>query len=498
MIGRANRKRWSWWWALAGLMVLWPGDAPWINDEPLLVRLALEANAQGVWAGHGLQGGAFGLVHGPLSVWICQIVLKVTDDLVWITGVKAAGFALVLVFCLAAAVRGKKLGAEMVALALASPLIWLAARKLWDNCWLVPLAAMVFWIYERFAERPSPGKLAALGILSLVMVHTHLMSLLLIAPLALSLILTRWAWISARAVAALALLTGLALAALPYLALVLPRLGSAATAVDLHLGRGLQSLWAGATVMGGLGPAIAFLPEMATDHFVLPHGLTMTLLGWTTTVNLVLFAIGLVACGKSVARPTPSSGQARPLAALNIGCVLITAVFFGVGAAPMQAHYFSAVWPAYWGCIWKGGTVLAERFGAKPWPLLLLRTNVGAMAVLLAAMMVFVHINGGTRTPFYGATLGNQLQVAGDISRCRPACRIASRVFNYALFPHSLEVLLQMARPGPVPPPTATARLWRLDYRDGQPGAVSGWIALKPVADDRGPVGGPLEGGTWR
>ena len=49
--------------ALAALVpLLWPGDAPFINDEPQLIANALAANAEGRLAPVGLQG-TFGLAY---------------------------------------------------------------------------------------------------------------------------------------------------------------------------------------------------------------------------------------------------------------------------------------------------------------------------------------------------------------------------------------------------------------------------------------------------
>jgi len=263
-------------------------------------------------------------------------------------------------------------------------------------------------------------------------------------------------------------------------------------AIGVRVGEALQSLAAGATLIGGLGPAIAFLPEMATAAFGIPRVATSAVLLWATVFHLFLFGVGFAVFARMWLKPTPlpeHRGQ-RPMAVLSLGCVAVTAAVAGLSPLVLHAHYFSAVWPGYLCCVWKGLGVVHARFAPARWPVWLTRAHVGAMAVLLAAMIVFIHRHGGTRTPLYGATLGNQIGVAQQIAHCLPGCRIQSRIGNYERFPHSLQVLIEITGTKPSQSPS-DPRFFLIDYRDRDPGAISGWIALVPLDPGSGTGPGP-------
>ena len=60
---------------LAGLVPLvWPGDIPFINDEPQLIASAVNANQDHRLAAMGLLG-TFGLFYGPAPTWVYQVLV---------------------------------------------------------------------------------------------------------------------------------------------------------------------------------------------------------------------------------------------------------------------------------------------------------------------------------------------------------------------------------------------------------------------------------------
>src|SRR5580765_7764268 len=75
------------WIAVAALIftglvpLVWPGDVPFINDEPMLIAKALSANRSGRLAPMGLLG-TYGFVYGPAPVWIYQVLVTSSRDLV--------------------------------------------------------------------------------------------------------------------------------------------------------------------------------------------------------------------------------------------------------------------------------------------------------------------------------------------------------------------------------------------------------------------------------
>src|SRR5437868_10763904 len=67
---------------------LFPGDAPFINDEPTLIYKALRANQRGGLEQVGLQGTQK-FRYGPVPVWLYQAMLHTSHDLKMLTVMRA-------------------------------------------------------------------------------------------------------------------------------------------------------------------------------------------------------------------------------------------------------------------------------------------------------------------------------------------------------------------------------------------------------------------------
>jgi hypothetical protein len=88
-------------WIFAGVLIaitlLFPGDAPWINDEPILTYMAFTSNQQGISPSHGMYG-SIGTPYGPLPIWFYKCFLFFSKDLIFITLLKALLTLFVFVF----------------------------------------------------------------------------------------------------------------------------------------------------------------------------------------------------------------------------------------------------------------------------------------------------------------------------------------------------------------------------------------------------------------
>ena len=76
----ASWQRPAWVAALVAVLLLpmlYPTQAPFIADEPLLLRMALEENKAGTLATAGLTGPK-GRRYGPGAIWVYQAILLVT------------------------------------------------------------------------------------------------------------------------------------------------------------------------------------------------------------------------------------------------------------------------------------------------------------------------------------------------------------------------------------------------------------------------------------
>jgi hypothetical protein len=135
-------------WLLLGLGLLTllvlahPGDIPWHNDEPWLIRNALEHNEMGRPATLGLRGSV-GVRYGPVPTWIYQGLLVLTHDPVALGLIKTTVSVAILMVTLWRLATLLALPRVFLLLVLASPYVHHYIRLLWDNSFTVVLSPLL-------------------------------------------------------------------------------------------------------------------------------------------------------------------------------------------------------------------------------------------------------------------------------------------------------------------------------------------------------------------
>lgn len=442
----------------AGLALLWPGDVPFINDEPQLVANAVAASAGGRLAPMGLQG-TFGFAYGPLPTWIYQGLLAVSHDLVVVAALHAALMVAVTGGALWWLGRTLGLWPAFVAVPLLSPYFWFYARAVWDNTFMLPLGALAVAGYAAFLTTRSPTglrvTLAALVALPLV----HLMSLSLVVPVALHLMTVhrRALWAHKGSVIAVAALAGwMAWPYLQYLAGPHPSSPPAVTVVD-----GWLFPLLGARLLGTRGLSYFFGPEPVT-------GAPFT---WGTPVSLAAYGLAWFGIGVAIAaciraarsRDWPPRAH---LAGLAVSALALQAIIHGASAKFEHPHYQNGTWIATVLLAWFAVDWLVRR-GTVTRALALVA--VGALTLVnvgvVCTLAVSLHYSQGTRE-VYGPTLANQQQVARALAGYAAGSEIDNRVIQWDRYPHTLATLraLQTTRRLDLP-----RRRLRLDYVSDDP-----------------------------
>ncbi len=146
------------------LPALRPGDAPWVNDEPIMMELAIRYNhtASGLYGfslpftlcPFGLDG-TYGVRYGPLPIWLDQVFLAFTSNLILMVAFRAILFLSITAAALNSLAKTLRLPLWFAIITALSPWIWLYGRSLWDSTWCIPLS---FW--QRmcgFCPRQNPG-----------------------------------------------------------------------------------------------------------------------------------------------------------------------------------------------------------------------------------------------------------------------------------------------------------------------------------------------------
>ncbi len=174
--------------ALSAIPLLFPGDAPFINDEPLLISAAFHANTLHRLAERGLTG-TLGVSYGPLPVWIYQLFLLLSHNLVVVVLFRAALVTAVTALSLWWLAQTLKLWPWFAGAIMLSPYLWIYSRILWDNSFCIPVSALGFAAYASFLARKSAFSIFLMLLSLWILLCIHLMSLAFILPIALDLIL---------------------------------------------------------------------------------------------------------------------------------------------------------------------------------------------------------------------------------------------------------------------------------------------------------------------
>jgi hypothetical protein len=450
--------------AVVALPLVFPGDAPWINDEPRLIAEALRLNRDGHLASVGLTGTA-SVGYGPLPIWIYQLLLSVSHDPVVLTVWHAALFMAATALALWWLARSTGLPPLFIPIVLLSPYVWFYSRLLWDNTFCIPLGACAVAGYASWLERDSRIGVAAAIAASIGLLLTHLMAAALVLPLAIHALAFRGraVW-RHRSVA----FTAVALGA----------------AVAWQYGRYLTSLtpapfagvsWAGVVfpLTGGrllTAHGLAyFFGATALDAGVLSF--LVTAADWISSVGYALVWIGLAIAANRVARerdaglkscatmPRPdtglkscatmtrltsgatatrlkSSATQNALAGIAIAAVVVQMAIDGISGKVFHPHYHSGTWIAFAVLAWFATDALVHR----PWGLVVPIAHGVSLAAVVVFLIARLHATGGTRE-LYGPTLANQVDVARRLSQYDSAAPISIEVVHYQRYPHALASL---------------------------------------------------------
>ena len=478
--------------AIAGIALLWPGAAPFLNDEARLISNALTANEQGVLALKGIRGSV-GIHYGPLPTWVYQGLLLLTRNLVCISFIKNVTSLALLTGVLVALARELKLSRWPVLIVLSSPYVYYLNRLIWDDTLLMPSSALLFLCCHQIGRQRRPLAVFLAVVVTVYLVHTQVKSVFVLVAFYAAVLLFYHRWLIERWKVTFPVLLGGAAVCVPYAVHVICnlQLGRARKSTALEC---LSDALSGARFFTFLGWPGYYLPEMHSSSFCLPVWLTVGLTGLGYLV-LAAFFLGLFTAGRDALGHWRASRHLCPSDAVALCAFLVLAVstvFFVALRQQVQPHYLASTWFAYFYFVW----LAVDRFLDRSLVRALLAAQLVSQAVLLFLLVVFVHVNGGNRQPFYGATLANQIEVIRHLQTLPSDTTIRVNVRNYQLFPHTfwtLDRLLSSPRPGPRGPGAEPLHV-EVDYLE--PGdADSGWITVRRSASASGAPDPPPEAG---
>ncbi len=464
----------------AALPLLAPGDAPFVNDEAMLIGNALLHNAEGNLAKHGLMG-TMGVVYGPLPTLFYQLMLAVTHNLVVIVFVKyliATGLLLWVMVWLGRETGLVRWAGCLIAI---SPYVLIFHRSLWDDGFIIPLCAWLVLAYARFLRTEHVRWLALAAALCVVLVYTQFKVVFILIAASTACVAFSWKLMLRRWPLVLATLGVGALLCLPYLLYIMQNMASQADLATPRW-RALATSLTIVRVFSFVGWADTYLPSLKSDSFLLPGALRALLIALTASI-VPFVAIGLLRSILVMRAWAPDTRIRRYLILTSWLVIALQLAFFVGQGRNCSPHYMTAVWVAWFYLAWEAIDWLCTVRWGRWWAF----TYSGAMLVLWVTALVHLHQVGGSREIMYGTVLSNQLEVARELVRHPTRQPIAVPVQNYREFPHTLAVLRQLEHSRlEAPPPVSENTYMLVTYRDPA-SPHSGWLRVIRSEEPFGP-----------
>jgi hypothetical protein len=445
--------------------LLWPADAPWINDEPMLLAQAWNVVHNLEIPTHGLTGSV-GLPYGPVPVLIYSAALLFTHNLVLLVFLRAFFFSLAMglsVWWLAR--MCPRLSPPVGALAMLSPYYWYYSRVLWDNSFLIPLSALTLVAYIWFCRTQAAWKFCLVVLGMVLIFQTHLMGLAMIIPVIGHFLWQYKSWGRKYARQCLLISTLGFLTCLPYLVYTAHHATEArAGAANWELAPWLFPLFGGRT-FSALGLNY-FFGDGWQNHAALPA------LFWVATgvsaLGFLAFWVGLVEAWRFLMRNKATAGE-KPLEFHLFTVVLATLVLQvfmdGIMRTSGEPHYYNTTSFCVFILVW----LAYSRIKSMRWRWILPGLHAVALLTVLVFLIGQTHKHQGNTNIHYGPTLGTQLDILKRLDYQNPKTVVVREAAPYSAFPHAFRVL-QLFYPLHYSTQTPATRL-TIRYADPKAGA---------------------------
>jgi hypothetical protein len=424
--------------------LIWPNDAPFINDEPKFFLLALKANNEHKLAEAGFVGSV-GLPYGPIAIWIYQLLISITTvPANWI--VLRAGFMLAsIALGLFLLLRATGLWKWFIPIILVSPYIWFYSRHLWDNSFLLAFSTLAIGGYSYFlvlltskkrlvsfdknhitSKRSNcPNFLYKLFFLLsftavLILPFIHFMAI----PLSLTLFLhmSMYGYIRKflpKVLLPIILILGFFIIShLPYFHLLLANIKN----FELNATDGAHDSWKGwlFPILGGKLLSGRGLNYFFGNHW-LPNHPVYLIMQRISYIGYVLVFLGIFIAGKNVWDKRMMFKKAIlekvlfdiriHLSLIALISIILQIIVCGVSHSYHHPHYYNGIWIVHVIFAW----LAVEQIVRKKWGKLIISMYGVSLIAILLTVIILVHQRSGARGFYYGPTIGNQLEITRKI-----------------------------------------------------------------------------------
>ena len=422
-------------------LFLFPGDGIWINDEPLFIGKAYACNLASRWETRGLMG-AVGMVYGPQAVWIYQILMLFSENLIILLFLKTLLFVVAVYYAAYKISRLTKLNILSFGILLTmSPYIYFYSRMLWDNVFLIPLSMLSFAYFLEFCSTRRWFAWASALFFAYFSLYLHPMSITWLITMVFVVSIYCRHFFLERYRRLIIFFMSVLLPALPFLYNLIkhfsPSHGERISIYDAFL-----TIFTVGRNLTFYGFFDYFVPEYLEAYPFMAFSLkicSFLQLIFVTGMIVSVFYLLLKNHKKYLSIYNFALFSCFFLLLFHSAVILILRRF-------PHPHYNNDVTFALIFIVWYGVDYFFKIKKVKYIIYLFFLLSL----ILLINFITLVHINQGTRGIHYGATLSNQCDVAEKVFKSsRKYKRLTlnySTIGNYRLFPHAFSVLLQLQR----------------------------------------------------
>ena len=412
--------------------LLWIGDTPFINDEPLLLNIALKANEQGDFFTLGLMGTK-GLQYGPVPIWFYRALLFVTHNIYVLAFLKT----LLVFFANALGIYYffrllPRWNFHTAVLIFVSPFLWFYGRSLWDNCLNITLTLWGFVAYFYFFKTRHFGWLSITVFCLAAAFQVHLMSLPFIAAVTIHLIVFNRQFLCQnwKKILLLALCVSFFMKDYVYYLITLPELSSSS-----HFTGSVRSFFF--PFYGGQFFSLHGFYYFLGKRWLAPiPDFFLSLTGWI----ILLPIYGIFRSFKDCYQKVKIKAQFDFEDHLAFVCLTWFVAFISLSFLKnlrSDPHYYNSAWFLYFVLL----NIALNALWNRTWIRKLFYIHGAIMFVSLISIMILLHHRHGTRSLHYGATLENQVEVATELNKYGSTHQWISKAENPHWFPHAINLL---------------------------------------------------------
>jgi hypothetical protein len=437
--------------------LLFPGDTPWIFDEPAEVMIAWEANRDGHLAWHALSGN-FHVQYGPLPIQLKQLMLLVSHDVRVMIVLRVVLFSSAISLGLLWLARTLKFDPWLAPVVMLSPHLWLWTRQPWAAFLVTPLSILAVAAHVAFLRHGRGRALAAAVGCAVAMPLVHPQSIPLSAVLLGHLAIRHWRGLRAHKLKVAPVLLVLAALNFQYVRGVIHTISVRETVGKGHpRGESRPAAFAGAFLGARLMTPYAFESPLLDDPE--PAARVAYYVGM---LPVALTGLGILAAAAAVVRR--GDRYPKDLPALVLVAYLVHALFLAATRLPASPHYQFGSFGLNVLTIWIGLDALRRLRVVAP---LLLSACAASLGLFTAGTLVDVHRHGWPPA-FHSPTLNEQIAVVRVLDGYANEKAYTDVAPFTADPPHALLSLRRLYPPAAAPTRTAPALSIRRAPGDGR------------------------------